>query len=151
MKIRTRGICPNNLLDAPFIGMLVCAIGCTNNCPGCFNQHLLNRPITEYEVDEIITFVLSSNIDEGLILAGLEWTEQPEEMKALVNAALENRLKVMIYTGLEQEAFEKLNPEIIQLPIWVKYGAYKQEQAVPDNICFGVQLASKNQKIVYYG
>lgn len=101
MEIRYKFIQDERTEDAPFVGALISAIGCKNKCKGCFNRHLKTYPTLKNTAEEIIEMVKSNPFNEGIILGGLEWSEQPIELIELCKVASENGLKVMIYTGCE--------------------------------------------------
>lgn len=145
MIIRHKGIIHERTEDAPFIGALICAVDCNRNCKNCFNQHLKDLPIQEKRSEDIIDTVKKNTFNEGVILGGLEWTEQPQEMKELIDAAITNELQVMLYTGMEEEEFKRRFPFI--KGIWIKSGSYMEELKCNDNIQYGIKLVSKNQQI----
>ena len=148
MIIRHKGLEHTVYGEAPFLGARLCAIGCSRGCKGCHNEQLKNDDslIRTQEIQEIVEEVRSNFFNEGLVLGGLEWTEQPAEMQALVHACKEAGLQVMIYTGMTEEQFIKRFGE--PDGIWVKYGSY-----VPGgepHEMYGVKLASSNQIIKKY-
>ena len=147
MMIRHKGIEHTVYGEAPFLAARICAIGCSRGCPGCHNEHLKNDDslIRIQEVQEIVEEVRSNFFNEGLVLGGLEWTEQVEEMQALIIACQVAGLEVMVYTGMTEEQFKEL--EVVG-EFWVKYGSY-QEGSQPHEM-FGVKLASSNQIIKKY-
>lgn len=149
--IRYRLIEPERFEDAPFVGALICAIGCPIGCPNCFNQHLKDLPIQTSSAQALIEQVQQNPFHEGIILGGLEWSAQPEELISLVETALAAELKVMIYTGLSLELFLNKVPQIRNLlgEIYIKYGSFHPEQPGYHSR-FGVHLASGNQKILRY-
>lgn len=107
MKIRIKGIVHERVEDAPFIGALISAIDCNLNCKGCFNQHIKELETIEMDSEEILNKVLENPFNEGIILAGLEWSLQEEELRELVSLARKKGLKVMIYSGLSEEELKK--------------------------------------------
>ncbi|MFA5558655.1 MAG: 4Fe-4S cluster-binding domain-containing protein [Methanofastidiosum sp.] len=149
MIIRTKGIFHERSEDAPFIGAMICAIDCKFNCPECFNQHLKELPILELDSLEIIDEITANPFNKGVILSGLEWTLQPEEMKELVALTRLSYLDVMIHTGMLEEIFRYKFPDIYYLKnIYIKFGCYDKDLICNNNICYGVKLASKNQYII---
>ena len=132
--------------DAPFMGCLISAIDCHINCKNCFNQHLKKYPTIIEESHDIIQKVKSNPFNEGIILAGLEWTEQPEEMCELIQVALNSGLKVMLYTGLTEDNFKNQFYNIYKLNIFIKFGNYN-ENLKTNKSEYGVLLISKNQHI----
>ncbi len=149
--IRFKGIEHERTEDAPFVGALISAIDCHIGCKDCFNQHLKCRP-TIYSTPQMIINEVKSNIfNEGMIFAGLEWSEQPTELISLVKECLNSDLKVMIYTGLSFKEFFKRVPGLMELEgkIYIKYGGYEKENEVYGYIDNHVTLASSNQHIKY--
>lgn len=147
--IRYKGIEHERLEDAPFVGALICANHCGFGCGGCFNQHLQALPTLEDTPEEIINQVKSNPFNRGIILGGLEWTEQVEEMISLVEEAQKNDLEVMIYTGIETvgEFWEVIGGSWrIIGPYYLKVGRYDGELPGGGSE-FGVKLASENQDI----
>lgn len=147
--IRYKAIEHERMEDAPFIGALISAIDCHIGCKNCFNQHLKDRPTLLKTAEALIAEVRSNPFNEGLILAGLEWSEQPEELVELVAEALKSKLEVIVYTGLDLEVFLKRVPALLDLEgdIYIKHGAYIPEQASCDYANHKVKLASSNQRI----
>lgn len=136
--------------DAPFVGALVCANDCHIGCEGCFNQHLRSCKTLLKPANSIISEIKANPFNEGIILAGLEWSEQPDELVEMIEKSLDANLKVIVYTGLSLEEFLKRVPKIkqIQGSFLIKYGGYESEKACIDNINHRVHLASSNQCIV---
>lgn len=100
------------------------------------------------ECSDIIKEVKSNPFNEGIILGGLEWTEQPEEMIELIDMAIENQLKVILYSGLSEKIFKKKFPQVYSKKILFKFGDYRDNERTAENIQYGVSLASKNQNIL---
>lgn len=151
LKIRYKFIKHERFEDAPFIGALVCSIDCKFNCKNCFNQGVKKAPTLIKSHQEIIEEVKKNLFNQGLILAGLEWSLQPEELRLLVNEALKNDLKVMVYTGMEEKEFDSKFPDLIKLPIYIKYGRYDEKYKIDDYYNYGIKLATSNQKICKKG
>jgi hypothetical protein len=150
--IRYKGILHNILNDAPFIGALIIAPSCSKGCEDCFNDHLKTNGIFyEKKAEEIIEEVMENGLNKGIILSGLEWTESPESMEKLINEALENDLKVILYTHRNEEDFFKEFNELRNRPIYIKFGEFKKELKTETNKHYGVKLATDNQYIKYFG
>ena len=114
MIIKTKGIVHERVEDAPFMGALISAVDCNLNCKGCFNQHLKDLPNIEMDSEDILDKVTNDPFNEGIILAGLEWSLQPKELREMVNSARKRNLKVIVYSGLSEEDFKKKFPDIYQ-------------------------------------
>jgi len=146
MEILIKGIFHERTEDAPFIGALICANNCKFNCPNCYNKELKFSPSDYINDNEIIQEVKSNLFNKGIILAGLEWTLQAEEMFRLIELALNNQLEIILYTGMDYDVLIKKFPELLNYHIYIKTGKYIKELSTDDNIQFGVKLASSNQK-----
>jgi len=148
--IRYKTIERERMQDAPFIGCLISAIDCYFNCKGCFNQHLKDSPILKIDEYELLQSVKDNPFEEGIILGGLEWVNQAEEMLRLISIAWQMDLKVMIYTGMDEEHFFNYVRKDIFEGVYIKFGNYDPHQLSDSNVQMGVKLASDNQKIVKY-
>lgn len=94
--------------DANFVGALICANDCHKKCKGCINKHLKKEPSFEASADEIINEVLSNPFNKGIILGGLEWLEQPQDMLELCSLASKEGLEIIIYTGNDINTFRAI-------------------------------------------
>jgi len=148
MKIAMKGIYHERTEDAPFIGALICADNCYFNCSDCCNHELkcsLSYVLEDYD---IIKEVLSNKFNKGIILGGLEWTLQCNEMLVLIDLALENKLQVILYTGMDKEELFENFPELKNIDIYIKCGKYAKQLHTDNYKMFNVKLASSNQKII---
>lgn len=149
--MKYKGIIHNILNDAPFIGALIIARHCSRGCRACHNEHLKTP---EYELqdtsEEIIRKVRANGLNRGIILSGLEWTEQPGDLTELALAALDVGLEVMVYTHQTERAFFKLVPELIGKRMYVKFGAYNESMKSENHYSHGIKLATANQYIRYF-
>lgn len=149
MKIKIKRIEHERIEDAPFVGALISGVSCNLGCPGCFHEYLKTEPTIEMEDVDIIREIKENPFNEGIIFGGLEWTTQPSELRTLISLALQNDLKVMIYTGLNREEFMQSFRDLTELQIRIKFGPYmKKMKKIIDNT--GIVLASENQKIVEF-
>lgn len=99
--------------------------------------------------DEIIAEVKQNQFNDGIILAGLEWSEQPDDTIALISCAKHENLQVVLYTGLtEQELFRRIPKEFL-VGIYIKFGAYDEKKLSNTFYSEGVKLASTNQYIKF--
>lgn len=149
--IRYKVIEHERVEDAPFIGALISAITCHIGCEGCFNQSVKGMATQVASAEILIKQILENPFNEGVILGGLEWSEQPRELVQLVESALKNKLKVMIYTGHSLNVFFSRVPELLKIEgaFYIKHGRYDATQSVESYVVYGVQLASRNQGIYY--
>lgn len=145
--MRHKGIEMGVLTDAPFIGARINAIDCCHNCPGCFNQHLHQEEIQHQPTREIISAIIDDVISEGIILGGLEWTEQKDDMLELIDAALAVELPVMLFTHHMLEDIKLAFPSLINSGIYVKCGEYIEGQSSYMDVENDVLLAGTNQRI----
>lgn len=147
MKIRHKGIWHERGEDAPFIGAVISAIDCNFNCNNCFNQHVKDNNIELESSEEIIEKIKSNKFNQGIILAGLEWTLQKKEMMELIDCADKNGLKIMLYTGLDEDKFKELYPGVYNYDIYIKFGEYDERKKCNNYQMYNVKLSSKNQSI----
>lgn len=148
--ITYKGIIHERAEDAPFMGALIISNTCSNNCQGCFNQHLKEAVSYYSSAREIIDIVAHNLYNDGIILGGLEWSEQPEDAIALIQCAKAEGLQVMLYTGLDKPALLSRIPEEHLKGCYVKFGKYEDHLQIYPNVCYGVRLASSNQYIEYF-
>lgn len=147
MIIRHKGLEHTVYGEAPFLGARLCAIGCSRGCRGCHNEHLKNNvEIIEETVESVVGRVKRNPFNQGLILGGLEWTEQPEEMLELIRVAKDHGLEVMLYTHMGEEEFV----DRFGRPsgIYVKHGEFVA--GGEPHRQYGVQLANREQYIIWY-
>ena len=151
LKIRYKTIENERYEDAPFVGALISSIDCHFKCKECFNQRVKELPTIEKTAAEIIKEVKLNVFNTGVILAGLEWSEQIEECYALIEEALNNKLKVMLYTGNSLEQIKEKFPQLLTYDIYIKCGQFKIKKTSIDHVEDGVVLASDNQHIYKKG
>lgn len=144
-----KGIIHERAEDAPFMGALIIATSCSNDCRGCFNQHLKDAATHLRYADEVIKEVKQNPFNDGIILGGLEWSEQPDDAIALISCAAATGLEVMIYTGLTEEEFYRRIPRHYLHNCYIKFGKYDEKCLSDTYTSFGVKLASTNQYIVH--
>lgn len=137
--------------DAPFIGSILIAPHCYRNCKDCHNQHLKDDKVQEEKIEEILRRILDNPFDEGIILAGLEWTYSPEDMKCIIEESLREKLKVMLYTYMNEDKFKNEFPSIYKKKIWVKFGKFDLTKEDDNYYSYGVKLSTKNQYIKKLG
>lgn len=145
--VRYKTIENERLQDAPFVGGLVSSIGCSINCKGCFNQHLKKLPTKTKSAKDIVAEVMNCTYNKGIILAGLEWSEQPTEMIDLVLEAQANALEVCIYTGKVKDVFLRMFPKLHNY--YLKSGSFNEETKGEFNTSLGIHLANKTQEIEF--
>lgn len=147
--IRYKGIIHERAEDAPFMGALIIATSCSNGCQGCFNQHLKDAKTYVRCVDDVIREVRNNPFNDGIILGGLEWSEQPEEATMLIRSAMRSNLQVMLYTGLTESDLYSRIPFNELVGCYVKFGKYDSKLASNTYTSYGVKLASTNQYIKF--
>lgn len=144
-----KGIIHERAEDAPFMGALVISTSCENNCRNCFNTHLKDAKTYYKRASEVIDEVMANPYNDGIILAGLEWSEHPLDAVSLIASAAGNGLKVMLYTGLTEKELEARLPGKYLKGCYVKYGGYNESLHSDHYYSEGVKLASTNQYVKY--
>lgn len=143
-----KGIRHNILNDAPFIGAVLIANSCRRACKGCINEALKSDAFQiSMTPRAIMDEVMQNGLNEGVIFSGLEWSEQAEDLMALVHEALLRGLKVMVYTHLDEKTFFTKMPDLRHYPIYVKFGPYLPERSVDHYFSHGIKLATDNQYV----
>ncbi|MFW6377103.1 MAG: 4Fe-4S cluster-binding domain-containing protein [bacterium] len=153
LLVRHKGIVHNVMNDAPFVGAIIIAPTCSRGCEGCINEHLKRQKgfITSKALD-ILKEIKNNPFDEGMILAGLEWTESPKQMLKLIESAINIfNMKVMIYTYMTEKEFKNKFPNLFKEKIWVKFGSYNEKLKQDSYYSCGVKLATTNQYIKLLG
>lgn len=131
------------------MGALIIANSCNNNCQDCFNQHLKTAITYNETASEILDKVAINLFNDGIILGGLEWSEQPEDTIELIQRAKEEGLQVMLYTGLDKDDLFKRVPREFLVGCYVKFGKYDNNKLMDNYLSKSVRLASTNQYIEY--
>lgn len=125
IKVRYKYIEHERTEDAPFVGALIVAPTCKLKCKNCFNRQLKKLEDKVSTGEEIIAEIKSNPFNQGIIFAGLEWSESPKELVELIRIASEEGLQIMIYTGLEiadfherigRECADKVGFKVMNLP-----------------------------------
>ncbi|WP_195618650.1 4Fe-4S cluster-binding domain-containing protein [Clostridium paraputrificum] len=142
-----KGIVHERLGEAPFVGALILANDCPYKCKGCFNQYLKTKPIRQNSAKEIIQKVKQNPFNEGIILGGLEWTYQPNDMIELINESEKVNLKIMIFTHMYKDEFLSKFPQLANRNIIVKFGGYEEQNKIDDYYSNGTKLATSNQYV----
>lgn len=151
MIIRHKGIYSPRF-DAPFIGTLISAISCPFSCEDCINDPLKDPTFDTIDCDEFLDSIANDPFIDGVIYAGLEWSQQSLELYFLLKGSIKRNLKVILYTWYPNldtlcEALPFMK-EFIGSGIYVKFGKYDNKNlSHSDNVHYGVSLASNNQYI----
>ena len=151
--IRYKKIEHERVEDAPFVGALISACDCCFKCKECFNQNIKQLPTIKRPLLTIINEVLSNPFNKGIIFAGLEWTLQFDECRALALAAKEHGLQTMLYTGFDYNStkVQKIIKSTPALFDYIKCGTYQKDKTTSNHIEYGIVLASSNQHIYKRG
>lgn len=152
MLIHHRGLYRERF-DTPFgLGTLIWAKDCHRHCPGCFHQDRFNTPIYEEDVKELIHRVRQDPFTQGVVLGGFEWTEQYEELLAVIEEALKVNLNVILYTHYTIKDISTMYKELLKYKgIYIKCGEYDNTRLSNTHTSYGVPLASTNQIIYKIG
>lgn len=150
MLIHYKCIAHERTEDAPFIGALVVATGCNIGCPECFNQELKEAETLTDELLTLLKKVSKNPFNKGIILGGLEWTCQPEELLAIVGACSAIGMDLMVYTGHTEEAFFRIVPRSRFHQCYIKFGSYDLACKSSTHQSYGIRLASVNQYIKWF-
>lgn len=152
MLIHHRGI-HQDRFDTPFgLGTLIWARDCHKHCPGCFHQDRFNLPIIEEDIKIIIDKIKENPFTQGIVLGGFEWTEQYDELLAIIEEAKTSELEVILYTHYTIEDIKEYYSELLSYKgIYIKCGEYDNTRLSVTHSSYGVPLASTNQRIYKIG
>ena len=129
------------------VSLVINISGCPHKCEGCHSQYLseysghfvkddLDRLINQY--DGFISCICFMGGDQNI-----------KELNELLKYIKEKyRLKTSIYSGSDD--FNLFKDSLKYLD-WLKIGSYKKELSCDDNFCYGVKLATSNQKLYKKG
>lgn len=117
----------------------------------CQNCDLARQPNIEISDLEVIKKYLSNPITEGVVIAGLEPFDTPNQLLKFVKAfRVETSEPIVIYTGYTEEELENgslkdIWEKIKEYGVIVKFGRYRPNQEKHFDEVLGVYLASDNQ------
>lgn len=107
--IRIAGYVNDSVVDGPGIRFTIFTQGCPYACPGCHNMHTWdNDGGTEVSVQSLIDIWRKNPLLDGITLSGGEPLLQKAKLLPLINAAQEDGLNIVMYTG---STYEKLVSE----------------------------------------
>jgi organic radical activating enzyme len=129
-------------------------IGCNGCCEGCCNPEIKDWNLSGLGVRYVLKKVRELNdkysllIDKVVIVGGDPcdaFIFYPTDMKELLVGIRQNINKpIFLFT---RHDFESIPLELKDLVDYIKTGEYKPELSCDNNICFGIKLATSNQKI----
>jgi organic radical activating enzyme len=145
--VQYRGLVFDNKDHPEGLATLIVAKGCNNFCPGCCNEYLKNTNIYESSPEELLKVISKYTINKCVVLAGLEWTEQTEDLYNLLDIFQKNGYNVILYTHFSEQELKLKHPHIFDYSIWVKFGDYNIEYNNSNYYSYGIKLATQNQYI----
>ena len=98
--------------------------------------------------DAVHSFSCTKDVMSGEF-GGLEWTEQADDLLQLIRLAQEQKYHVMLYTSMTEPELFTAIPELVGIPMWIKFGEYDATKRVYDYSNYGVLLATGNQYIKF--
>lgn len=152
MLVHYRGLYEDRF-DTPFgIGTLIWARDCHNHCSGCFHQDRFSLPTIEEDSKDIIDKIASNPFNAGVVLGGFEWTEQYDELLAIIEESRARNLEVILYTHYTIEDIQANYSELLRYKgMYIKCGEYDDTLLSSTYTSYGVPLASTNQVIYKVG
>ena len=126
--------------------------GCAGNphCKGCHNPETwdfdigdeFDENIKEQITNKINSF--SSLIQNIMIFGGEPLDQKKENLIDLLSFLSTFNKKIWLFTRYEKK---EIPYDILSYLDYVKCGRYIPELSVDDNVCYGIKLATSNQKI----
>jgi hypothetical protein len=145
--MRCKGVVFDNKDHPEGLATLIIANGCNKNCLNCCNEHLKSKESYNVEPKELLDFIAKSSFNNYIVLGGLEWTEQIEDLYLLLDLFDEQEINAILYTGLTEDEINSKFPKILNYNIWVKFGSYQKELSEHSHLSQGIPLATTNQYI----
>lgn len=111
--IRIAGFVNDSLVDGPGIRFTIFTQGCPYGCKGCHNENTWDmKGGEEVEIASLITKWRKNPLLDGITLSGGEPLMQKEEILVLINAALEDKINITLYSGNTYENLVALNDSV---------------------------------------
>jgi len=140
MKIRIHKILKRTKVEGPKIRYCIWFQGCSRKCKGCWAEATwAHDKGQEFEAEEILKDILTTDGIEGVTFLGGEPFEQPEALKFLAKGVHNAGLGVLCFTGGKIEDIEPQKLKYIDLLIDGEYREEEQDFSRP-------WVGSKNQR-----
>jgi anaerobic ribonucleoside-triphosphate reductase activating protein len=111
--IRIAGYVNDSLVDGPGIRFTIFTQGCPYHCLGCHNPDTWDpKGGEEVEISTLIAKWRQNPLLDGITLSGGEPLFQKEKLLPLIDAALEDGLNIVMYSGNTIEKMFKDNDPI---------------------------------------
>lgn len=133
------------------LASLVIARTCTHNCHYCINAGIHSAWTRSDWASYIVSLSLRKSLTNCIVLGGLEWTEQEDELYVLLDSYMEQGANVILYTHWSEEEIEKKFPKLLEYDMYIKFGEYRPKLASSTHSSYGIPLASTNQYIKRVG
>lgn len=143
--MRYKGIVRDSKDHPDGLATLLVADDCTRNCKACINQHLKSQESIVDEPTALIDAVIGTSLNNCVVLGGLEWTEQEQDLYDLLEVCRDRRVNAILYTHWSEEQLKQRFPRLFQYDIWIKFGEHDPEQK--SYTSHGIPLSSANQYI----
>jgi pyruvate-formate lyase-activating enzyme len=128
------------------LATLIIANSCNIGCENCCNEHLKDKESYDVNPKELLEFIHKSSFNNYVVLGGLEWTEQIDDLCLLLDLFDKENINCILYTGLSEDEVTKKYPKILNYNLLVKFGSYQKD--LDERHCsFDIPLASSNQYI----
>ena len=128
------------------VSLVINVSGCPHKCEGCHSQYLWDYD-GYFIKDDLVSMVQEYN---GMIscVCFMGGEQNLYELLDHLVYIKSLGLKTCLYTGCS--FIDDLEP-LLEYLDWVKIGSYKEKLTVDDNMCYGVKLATSNQKLLKKG
>lgn len=120
--------------------------GCPYKCKGCHSTYLW-----EYEgnyLSKDIESIFNEYLGMFTCVCFMGGDTNLIELRELLKLCKSKGLITCIYSGIDNI---KPLENCMKYLDFIKYGSYKEELSCDDNICYGVKLATSNQKMLKKG
>lgn len=115
MKVRVHKILKHTKVEGPGIRYCIWFQGCSRHCKGCWAKATWNHSGgEEFEVEEVLKDILSTDGIEGVTFLGGEPFEQKEALEFLARGVKDEGLSVVCFTGGKLEDIRRTSPQILK-------------------------------------
>lgn len=115
MKIRVHKILKHTKVEGPGTRYCIWFQGCSRHCKGCWAKATWTPDGgEEFEVEDVLKDILSTDGIEGVTFLGGEPFEQKEALEVLACGAQKAGLSVLCFTGGKIEDIQQKHPNILE-------------------------------------
>ncbi len=122
ISVEYAGFIPYSTADGPGIRSVFFFHGCSRNCPGCHNADINTHGNgINIGLDEAVMIIDSGCRNHRITISGGEPLEQPDALRALVQALKARNYNICLYTG---NTIDNVPKDILEQLDYIKTGSF---------------------------